>query len=302
MEYLIKVKLVALVGLLFLTLFFGLIPARMKWFRESSGTETHRIVLSFISCFAGGVFLAACLLDVIPDYLSDINGELNLRQLDIDFPLAEFIMACGFFAVLIIERLVLSCSHHHGEESAPLLIPDGHAHGHAHGSQSINSMESSGHHVHVDLQAHSSFRSFMLFLSLSLHSVFEGLAIGLQATETKVLEICIAILVHKSIIVFSLSVKLVQSAVRPAWLAIYVAVFATMSPIGIAVGIAVSEAELQAGALIQAVLEGLAAGTFIYITFLEILPHELNSPERQLLKVLFVLLGFSVMAALCFLG
>lgn len=111
-----------------------------------------------------------------------------------------------------------------------------------------------------------------------------------------------AIVIHKSIIVFSLAVKLVQSAVPPLWVAAYVGVFAMMSPVGIAIGIGVMEAQLASGALIQAVLEGLAAGTFIYITFLEILPHELNSPGRQLLKVLFLLLGFSVMAALSILG
>lgn len=295
MEYLLQVKVGALVGLLLLTLLFGFIPARMRWFRETSGTETHQIVLSFISCFAGGVFLAACLLDIIPDYLSDISSQL--QGLDDSFPVAEFIMACGFFTVLILERIVLSCTGPRNEETTPLL-----GHGHAHGHRSVNDMEGSAHHVHVDMQAHSSFRAFMLFLSLSLHSVFEGLAIGLQTTDAKVLEICIAILVHKSIIVFSLSVKLVQSAVRPAWVAIYITVFAIMSPIGIGVGIGVSEAQLNAGALIQSILEGMAAGTFIYITFMEILPHELNSPERQLLKVLFILVGFSVMASLCFLG
>ncbi|KAI5101252.1 zinc transporter ZIP1, partial [Silurus meridionalis] len=296
MEYLLIVKISALVGLLVLTLFFGVVPARMKFFRETSGTEIHRAVLSLISCFAGGVFLAACLLDIIPDYLSDINKQL--QDSDIDFPVAEFIMACGFFIVLILERLVLSCKERGSEETSPLLPSAGHSHSHT--RHSVNDIESSSHHVHVDLQAHSSFRSFMLFLSLSLHSVFEGLAIGLQTTDTKVLEICIAILVHKSIIVFSLSVKLIQSAVGPIWLIVYILVFSIMSPMGIAIGIGVSEAQLQMGALVQAVLEGLAAGTFIYITFLEILPHELNSPERQLLKVLFILLGFSLMASLCF--
>ncbi|KAI1889761.1 hypothetical protein AGOR_G00166260 [Albula goreensis] len=300
MEYLLQVKVGALVGLLLLTLFFGFIPARMKWFRETSGTETHKMVLSFISCFAGGVFLAACLLDIIPDYLSDIGTELNAREIETSFPLPEFIMASGFFLVLIMERIILNFAGQRGEESAPLLPAVGHGHGHGHSISS--SLEGSAHHIHVDLQAHSSFRSFMLFLSLSLHSVFEGLAIGLQTTESKVLEICIAILVHKSIIVFSLSVKLVQSAVPPLWVVAYVGIFAVMSPLGIAVGISVMEAQLESSALIQAVLEGLAAGTFIYITFLEILPHELNSPERQLPKVLFILLGFSVMAALTFLG
>ncbi|XP_060797061.1 zinc transporter ZIP1 [Neoarius graeffei] len=298
MEYLLKIKILALFGVLALTLICGFFPARMKFFRETGGTEIHRTVLSLISCFAGGVFLAACLLDIIPDYLSDISEQL--RDINVDYPVAEFIMACGFFLVLILERLVLSCSRRGGEETAPLLPSPGHSHSHAHHSR--NDMESGSHHVHMDMQAHSSFRSFMLFLSLSLHSMFEGLAIGLQTTDTKVMEICIAILVHKSIIVFSLSVKLMQSAIRPIWVIIYILVFSIMSPMGIAVGIGVSEAQLRMGAFIQAVLEGLAAGTFIYITFLEILPHELNSPERQLLKVLFILIGFSLMAALCFLG
>lgn len=301
MDYLLGVKVGALIGLLFLTLLFGFIPARVKWFRDT-GTETHRTVISLISCFAGGVFLSACLLDIIPDYLSDINAELNARMVVSDFPLAEFIMACGFFLVLIMERLVLNFREMRGshEERAPLMQDN--RNGHAHGPISTPELEGSGHHVHVDRQAHSSFRSFMLFLSLSLHSVFEGLAIGLQNEESKVLEICIAILVHKSIIVFSLSIKLVQSEVRPIWLAAYIGVFAIMSPLGIGIGIGVTEAELSAGPLIQAVLEGLAAGTFVYITFLEILPHELNSPGKQLLKVLFILLGFSVMAALTFWG
>ncbi|XP_073320434.1 zinc transporter ZIP1 [Pagrus major] len=308
MDYLLQVKIGALIGLLLLTLIFGFIPARVKWFRGTTGTETHRTVLSLISCFAGGVFLAACLLDIIPDYLSDINSELDARKVEISFPLPEFIIAAGFFTVLILERIVLNCREMRGdpEERAPLISDNrnghgpGHGHGHSHGTSP--DLESSGHHIHVDHQAHSPFRSFMLFLSLSLHSVFEGLAIGLQNTDSKVLEICIAILVHKSIIVFSLSVKLVQSAVRPLWVAAYIGVFAMMSPIGIAIGISVMEAQLAAGALIQAVLEGLAAGTFVYITFLEILPHELNSPGKQLLKVLFILLGFSIMAALTFLG
>lgn len=92
-------------------------------------------------------------------------------------------MAAGFFTVLIVERIVLNCRELRGaaEEREP-LIPEVSYHGHGGSPEG----ESSGHHVHVDFQAHSSFRSFMLFLSLSLHSVFEGLAIGLQNTESKV--------------------------------------------------------------------------------------------------------------------
>ncbi|XP_041642090.1 zinc transporter ZIP1 [Cheilinus undulatus] len=304
MDYLLAVKVGSLFGLLFLTLLFGFIPARVLWFRDTNATETQRTVLSLISCFAGGVFLAACLLDIIPTYLSDISTELEIRQVETNFPLPEFILASGFFAVLVLERIVLNCQGMGGaqEERAPLIQDNRNGHGHAHNHAANPDVEGSSQHVHVDFHAHSPFRSFMLFLSLSIHSIFEGLAIGLQNTDSKVLELCVAILIHKSIIVFSLSVKLVQSAVSQLWLAAYIGVFAMMSPIGIAIGISVMEAGLAAGALIQAILEGLAAGTFVYITFMEILPHELNSPGKQLIKVLFILLGFSIMATLTFLG
>lgn len=94
-------------------------------------------------------------------------------------------MAAGFFTVLVVERIVLNCQEMRGaaEEREP-LISEVRNHGNGHGTNP--DLENSGHHLHVDFQAHSSFRSFMLFLSLSLHSVFEGLAIGLQNTESKV--------------------------------------------------------------------------------------------------------------------
>uniref|UniRef100_A0A3B3ZID5 Solute carrier family 39 member 1 n=1 Tax=Periophthalmus magnuspinnatus TaxID=409849 RepID=A0A3B3ZID5_9GOBI len=186
MEYLLQLKIGALFGLLLLTLLVGFIPARVKWFRDTNGTETHRTVLSLISCFAGGVFLAACLLDILPDYLSDIRTELVARQVQSSFPIPEFILAGGFFIVLVLEKLVLHCQERrvHAGEREPLL--QGNGHGHGHGEVVRPELESRGHHIHVDLQAHSPFRSFMLFLSLSLHSVFEGLAIGLQNTDSKV--------------------------------------------------------------------------------------------------------------------
>lgn len=115
-----------------------------------------------------------------------IHLPVGLKQTS--FPLAEFIMAAGFFMVLILERVVQNCREMRGtrEERAPLIPDNRNGHGHGHGHGSSPDLEGSGHHVHVDFQAHSPFRSFMLFLSLSLHSVFEGLAIGLQSTDSKV--------------------------------------------------------------------------------------------------------------------
>uniref|UniRef100_A0A8C5QFW6 Zinc transporter ZIP1 n=1 Tax=Leptobrachium leishanense TaxID=445787 RepID=A0A8C5QFW6_9ANUR len=292
MDYLLEAKLCCLFGLLVLTLLCGLGPSTLACFRNAAGTEGHQMWMSFISCIAGGVFLAACLLDIVPDFLSDMKAEMENQQIKTNYPLPEFILAIGILLVLIVERVVLECSHGMTEETTPLIQDHNNSHDVEHGRR----------HFHVDFNAHSSFRSFVLILSLSLHSIFEGIAIGLQSAQTEVLQITIAILIHKSIIAVSLSLLLLQSKVQARWFVLSMVMFALMSPIGIGIGIGVMQSQSSGSTMVQCILEGLAAGTFVYITFLEILPHELNSNKWRLPKVLFILIGFSTMAALRFLG
>ena len=47
---------------------------------------------------------------------------------------------------------------------------------------------------------------------------------------------------------------------------------------------------------------GIAGGTFLYVTFFEILPHELDVPTKRLMKVSFILLGFGSFCGLLFLS
>ncbi|XP_041031320.1 zinc transporter ZIP1 [Carcharodon carcharias] len=268
---------------------------------------SHQLLLSLCSCFAGGVFLAACLLDVLPDYLSGINEELKKLQVNMTFPLPEFVIALGFFLPLIIERIVLECRGSSLSETTSLIAHRTPAATHCadddinHRIQiNYNSVETTDYHDHIDVNAYPAFRSFILFLSLSLHSLFEGLPIGQQQTESKVLQIFSAILIHKSIIVFSLALKLIQSNVPQGSVILYIIILAIMSPLGIVIGIIITQVKSASTVLAQSILAGITAGTFIYITFLEILPHELNSSDQRLLKLLGIIFGFSIMTMLSF--
>ncbi|MEQ2271191.1 hypothetical protein XENORESO_000798 [Xenotaenia resolanae] len=71
----LEIKLGALVVLLSVTLLFGFIPLCVVrgGGRCSVDPDFRRRLLSWISCFSGGVFLATCLLDLLPDYLQSIN-------------------------------------------------------------------------------------------------------------------------------------------------------------------------------------------------------------------------------------
>ena len=68
-------------------------------------------MISFSSCFAGGVFIAACLLDLMPDVeesFSKVLDEIKDQyKVDLDYPVAQFVIVFGFFVILTVEQTVL---------------------------------------------------------------------------------------------------------------------------------------------------------------------------------------------------
>uniref|UniRef100_A0A3B5MVF0 Solute carrier family 39 member 3 n=1 Tax=Xiphophorus couchianus TaxID=32473 RepID=A0A3B5MVF0_9TELE len=71
----LEIKLVALVVLLSVTLLFGFVPLCLARAGGRCGAdpERRRRLMALISCFSGGVFMATCLLDLLPDFLQSIG-------------------------------------------------------------------------------------------------------------------------------------------------------------------------------------------------------------------------------------
>ena len=173
-------------------------------------------------------------------------------------------------------------------------------------------------HQHINHGAfqHSSLRSILLLIALSFHSVFEGLAIGLQENSGELLSIFIAVIVHKAVMAFSLGLNIAQSSLSLRTFVISNVIFSLASPIGVGLGIAmvglppslpndICNGVMQGKQHYYRVIAGtdtffpgLAGGTFLYITFFEVLPHEMNDPNKRLLKVFFIMLGFTSISAL----
>lgn len=77
-------------------------------------------------------------------------------------------------------------------------------------------------------------------------------------------------------------------------------VFAATSPLGIAIGLLITHLESINGSLLVGSLQGMAAGTFLYVTFLEVLPHEFRSGKMHLPKLLSLILGFTTICGVIF--
>lgn len=282
----LEAKLGSLVLLLLLPLACGLAP--LCCFRQPpSPADARSPVLSLVSCFAGGVFLATCLLDLLPDYLASISAALEGLRVTLQFPLPEFILAMGFFLVLVLEQVALAQREPSSiPEETRALLPTG-------------SIQTPSPQPPVP-GARNAVRSGLLVLALALHAVLEGLALGLQEAEGAVLRVCLALLLHKCAVAFSLALKLLRGRLRPPAVVACLVLFAMMSPLGVGLGTAVAAGAGPRQRLCRGVLEGLAAGTFLYITFLEILPQELGVPQHRVPKVILLLAGFALVTAILF--
>lgn len=141
----------------------------------------------------------------------------------------------------------------------------------------------------------AAFKDLITILALSFHAIFEGLAIGLEETVKDVWTLFIAIATHKFVIIFCIGLELAINETPIKSFSLYMLTFALVSPLGIAIGIVIAEASAfdpEGHSLIVGILQGLAAGTILYVVVFEVLQRERTKSVPGLLQFSFVVLGF----------
>jgi zinc transporter ZupT len=178
-----------------------------------------------------------------------------------------------------------------------------------------------GSHVHLPSVR---IQAFIFFVALSLHSVFDGLSIGGERSSAGLYSMIIAVLGHKVVRVLWMLLLRAKRALAlnrgglqaldgfalgvPVYFArwsrrktLAALVFcALMTPIGIGIGQGVTEAlSGQKALLARAFVLALSAGSFLFISLIELLPAGLANGKHLNLKLLMVFLGWGIM---CLLG
>mmetsp|Transcript_39164 Transcript_39164/g.28298 ORF Transcript_39164/g.28298 Transcript_39164/m.28298 type:complete len:86 (+) Transcript_39164:869-1126(+) len=79
---------------------------------------------------------------------------------------------------------------------------------------------------------------YILMIALSVHSIFEGLALGLEKNRSNVINIIIAICIHKAAAGSSLGISLVKTFPNDfRTVRICVSIFSLATPLGVIIGI-----------------------------------------------------------------
>ncbi|XP_029683454.1 zinc transporter ZIP3 isoform X1 [Takifugu rubripes] len=303
-------KLLGMLGLLVLMLAGVLVPVRLL---SSDSALRYRRSLPLLNAFGGGVFLATCFNALLPAVREKVASLLEQLKVSSDYPLAETMMMIGLFLTVFVEQTALtfkkdkpsfidletfnaggSEAGSDSEYDTPFISSsqghhDLHPHGHQH-----------GHFNPAKLAGAGPLRLLGLVFALSAHSVFEGVALGLQDDGARLASLFLGVAIHEALAAVALGASVAKASLGMKHAVKLGLTVSLMIPLGMVLGMVIESAQTLAGTVASVVLQGLAAGTFLFITFFEILSRELDEKQDRLLKVLFLILGYAALALLVF--
>jgi len=140
---------------------------------------------------------------------------------------------------------------------------------------------------------------YMIGWILSVHSLIEGIALGIEKSQSAVVSIFIAILSHKFFDTFAFGMSLVKAnslSNRDSLKAIIL--FSLGTPLGIVLGL--GALQNPANSTLAMLIKGLSSGTFIYIALVEVILEEFQRPNDRHMK--FAVLLFSAIVMCLFTG
>ncbi|MFB0515008.1 MAG: ZIP family metal transporter [Candidatus Neomarinimicrobiota bacterium] len=181
--------------------------------------------------------------------------------------LTNFMILNGFMVVLFIERVLVRHRHH-----------------------DCNELAEHRHHV-VGISA---------FIGLSIHSLTAGFALGTSfVAPGMALVIFLAIISHKSVAAFSLATVFSLSDIPIRRVLVLLTVFALCTPIGAILSLPLIH---RLSELHIAIPTALAAGSFIYVATMDLLPEAFHDTRKRLGPFIALSLGIFVMLAVTQLG
>ena len=245
---LLEIKLVAALAILAVGIVGGMIPLL------AARHDTSRRFLSLGNALAGGIFLGAGFIHLLPEAGEALEGV-------VDYPLAPLLAAVGVVALLLIDRVLFESSHARGTDE--------------------------------NAESRQPIYPLVLLVVLSIHSVIAGIALGTESEVAASLLVMIAILSHKGSAAFALIVSVQAAGADRRRLLRVLTIFVVMTPLGILLGTVASGLyEGDAALLIEGSFNALAAGTFIYVAILDVIDAEMyKSDDRVAHYVRSSLLG-----------
>ena len=222
-------------------------------------SDKNNLFFTISNSLSGGIFLGVGLIHLLPDGV-EVLGDYT------SYPLPYLLTGLSLAIFLFIEK-ALFIQH--------------------------------DYRVFENLQKKKVYYPYILAIILSIHSFVAGIALGIETRIVTSIVIFVAIIAHKGSAAFALSISMIRSKISKSRHIRVILLFSIMTPIGIIIGSFLSNAFSSSDTSIsEGVFDCIAAGTFIYISVLDIIEEEFSIAGNEFLKFFFILTGFLMMALL----
>jgi len=289
MSYALAVALLSLVG--------AAIPLRFR--------PSHAQLQLYLS-LAAGALLGAAMFHLLPEAAEHIGGGFALPA------------TLGVVVVFLLQRYLAPHSHELSADPPEPGPAVEHAHEATHGHRAAHDHHA-GHKHHAEpaeagtttqerLHAHGPFLSGMVaILALSIHSLFDGIAVGavtsgdVPRNDALMMAVLLSVIIHKPLDGLSVSVLLLHAGVRTSKLWLIQASYALLVPAGALAFHVTSGAVAESGTIVGYCL-AFSAGTFLAVALTDLLPElQFHHHDRHKLSAA-LLVGLLVMWATSLLG
>ncbi|XP_068321916.1 zinc transporter 1-like [Pyrus communis] len=288
----LKFKLVAISSILIASFLGVSLPMLGK---KIPALNPENDIFFMIKAFAAGVILATGFIHVLPDAFESLTSPCLSETPWGNFPFTGFIAMLSAIGTMMIDTFATSYYRRsHFTKPLPVNedeemngVHEGHVHvhthathGHAHGSgviaaeDSISSFELVRHRV----------ISQVLELGILVHSVIIGISLGASQSPKTIKPLVAALTFHQFFEGMGLGGCITQAKFKCRAIATMVLFFSLTTPIGIGVGMGISNIyndTSPTALIVEGVFNSASAGILIYMALVDLLAADFMNPRMQ---------------------
>ncbi|KAK9690251.1 hypothetical protein RND81_09G115700 [Saponaria officinalis] len=270
-----------------------------------------------VKSFAAGVILSTGFIHVLPDAFESLTNPCLSENPWREFPFTGLAAMAGALGTLMIDAFATGhySQIHDGKQlpgsdeetrsghSGYVLL---HTHGHAHGAVPLVPAGEQAGLSEVD-RIRYKITSQVLEMGIVVHSVIIGISLGTSQSVDTIKPLMAALCFHQFFEGMGLGGCIAQAAFKSASTMCMAMFFSLTTPVGIAIGIGITNVYNEnspTALIVQGLLDAVAAGILIYMALVDLLAQDFMNPRVQTNKRLFLganialLLGAGFMALL----
>ncbi|KAI9114736.1 hypothetical protein K1719_014434 [Acacia pycnantha] len=300
-------KIAALTSI-FITSAIGVLIPVIGKFVPALGPEKDIFLL--IRAFAGGVILSTGFIHVLPDAFESLTSPCLSEHPWGDFPFTGFVAMCAAMATLMVDSLATVCfkklnMKNNGQIEANNVDEEKNAG--IVGQAQVDPHELSDCPSLTHQLLRQRVISQVLEVGIIVHSVIIGISLGASRSAQVIKPLVAALNFHQFFEGMGLGSCIIQSKFKNKTIAIMALFFALTTPVGIAIGIGITNTYVensQNALIIEGIFNAASAGILIYMALVDFLAADFMSDRMQknirlhCVADIFVLLGAGFMSLL----